>query len=134
MQCHVRTLDIFIYIFTLFAIGHSAAMVVQRFSMNVHLRKRNGFDSSLGIHNPFHVFSLPLFNKTDSLPVISVPPSFLFAARGIKEPSGKMFMDVTAVVQMPSTVFGCFAENDSVVVVNMVMNNIGNYLPTDVDG
>ena len=44
-----------------------------------------------------------------------------------------MFVDVIAVVQMPLTVLGCFAENDSVVVVNMVMNNIENYLPTDVD-
>ena len=86
MQYHVRTLDIC----TPFTIGHSAAIVVQQFSRNVHLKKRNGFGSSLGIHNPFHVFSLPLFNKTESLPVIRVPPSFLFAARGIKGDSGKV--------------------------------------------
>ena len=93
-------------IFTLFTIGHSAAMVVQRFSMNSFNRLENGFKWKHP--NPF--VPLILFNKTESLPVIHFPPSFLFAARGIKVPSGKIFMNVSVVIPMPSTVLGCVLQ------------------------
>ena len=74
--------------------------------------------------------TLPLFRKLDSIPQIEFPPSFLHAARG--RPSGKMFIEVNVYSLLLSTVFDCVAGNDSVVVVNMVMNNIENYLPSDM--
>ena len=41
-------------------------------------------------------------------------------------------MEVNVYSLLLSTVFDCVAGNDSVVVVNMVMNNIENYLPSDM--
>ena len=93
-------------IYTVYTIGHSAAMVVQRFSKNSLIRSGNDFNWKHS--NPF--VPLTLLNKTESLPVIHFPPSFLFAARGIKVPSGKICMEVSVVLPMPSTVLGCVLQ------------------------
>ncbi len=90
----------------MYAIGHSAAMVVQRFSINSLIKLGN--DLNWKHPNPF--VPLTLLNKTESFPVIHFPPSFLFAAIGIKVPSGKICMDVSVVIPMPSTVLGCVLQ------------------------
>ena len=84
--------------------------------------------------------TLDSFRYPEGLPQIHLPKSFLLAARGIESRFGKLLIEdkmlAVVVFSMPFIlkINGLIdvAETDTVKVVNVVMNNMENYLPSYV--
>ena len=76
------------------------------------------------------------FGNRESLPQIHLPQSFLRAAKRKKDPLGKL-TSFEHLVNMyskfhPQIFLVDILDDDTVEVVNVVMNNMENYLPSDV--
>ena len=80
--------------------------------------------------------TLTSFRNRQSLPQIHLPQSFLRAAKRKKDPLSKLTCFEHLVNMYITFHFQMFLvdilENDTVEVVNVVMNNMENYLPSDV--
>ena len=92
--------------------------------------------------------NLASFRNQESLPQIHLPQSFLRAAKEIEAPLGKLTLGkgvdemLENILLMISCIYNSKShpliflvnvlDDDTVEVVNVVMNNMENYLPSDV--
>lgn len=109
----------------------------QQFSFN-NLRTSIVFPGS-GIRD-----TLASFRNQESLPQIHLPQAFLRAAKGIEASLGKLplarwnvsrtlILDIIFYSEFhPQIYLVHVLDDDTVEVVNVVMNNMENYLPSDV--
>lgn len=76
------------------------------------------FNQLHGVQFPYGSSStLSKFSRSKDVPLIKMPPAFIFAARGKKLPLG-----------VNTTIEGATNMN-TIGVVNIVMNNVEEYLP-----
>ena len=107
----------------------SSAMNSQRFSFS---------SPETAVVFPGPGVSLPSFRKPERLPRIQLSRAFLLAARGRNVPAGELPLKLygpSACVDVHHFLINdivLYSDSDSVVVVNVVMNNMENYLPSDV--
>ena len=101
----------------------SPVMHVQGISMD-------SYQTSVRFPQPGITLPTGSFRKAESLPQIHLPKAFIVAASGIETSAGKVFSE--SVCSLPVKCEFCVPGNETISVVNVVMKNMENYLPSDV--